>query len=76
MALLGFLLLMGLLSWYEIPRIIRHGGERGEVVAFVSLMLLATGLGSAMILRLPLPNPTDWIEAAFKPISDRLFPMP
>lgn len=67
-----FLALIGLLLLYEYPRIRRYGGGKKEVIAFAVLMFLGLALGSAMILRLPVPNPIKAIEALFKPLGEKV----
>ncbi len=74
MALLGFAALMGAFFYYEYARIRRYGGGQREQVAFSVVMLLALLFGSAMILGLPIPNPTDLIEAIFHPVAIKLVP--
>lgn len=69
-----FLALMGLLFLYEYPRIRRYGGGKKEVIAFAVFMLLALALGTAMVLRLPVPNPAKAIEAIFKPLGEKVIP--
>lgn len=66
---LGFLALGGLLFWYEVIRIRRHGGGQREVAAFVIGMLVAVAFGLALLLGLPVPNPTKAIQTLFEPVT-------
>lgn len=65
----GFLALVILLAWYEVPRIRRYGGGRRELAAFCAMMTLAAALGVALSLRLPVPNPARALEAVFRPLG-------
>lgn len=66
---LGFLALGGLLFCYEVIRIRRHGGGQREVAAFVIGMLVAVAFGLALLLGLPVPNPTKAIQTLFEPVT-------
>lgn len=72
MLVAGFLVLVGLLVWYELPRIRRYGGGRREVIAFWVLMGLAVAMGVAIILQLPVPNSAKAIEAMFRPLGEKV----
>ena len=65
----GLLLALGLIVVYEMTRIRRYGGGRGELIAFLVLMALAGALAVALALELPIPNPTKLIEAVFGPLG-------
>lgn len=69
MQLLLYIVVMGLLFWYDWVRIARWGGEAGEKLAFAALMLVAFGLGAAMLFQLPVPNPTRALQMVFQPLS-------
>ncbi len=70
MAAIGFFLVVAGLSWYEVVRILRYGGTRREVVAYLVATALTTALGIAMILGMRPPNPAAWIEAVFRPLNE------
>lgn len=67
MAVMGLGILMALLFLYEYERIRRYGGGAREVIVFSVAMGFAAALTFAVILRLPVPNPTHLIEAIFGP---------
>lgn len=53
----------------EIPALRQQRSKR-ELWVFLLLLFLATGLNIAYFFRLPLKNPTEWIYAGYKPVSD------
>jgi hypothetical protein len=57
--------------WLELPKL-RKLGKR-EKTAFYAFLVFSLGLGITKSLRVPLPNPLDWIAYAYKPFSDFLF---
>lgn len=68
MELLGFLILVGLLCLYEIPRVRREEGPRA-LWAFAVAMALATLFDALLILGVPIPSPTKLIDAIFAPLG-------
>ena len=57
--------------WLELPNLRKLG--RREKATFYTFMAVSFGLGIAKSLRVPLPNPLDWIAYVYKPFSDFLF---
>jgi len=47
--------------------------HRGELWAFALLCMFGTGLGIAKALRLPIPNPLDWITVLYEPLSSLIY---
>lgn len=60
----AFLVIIGL----EAPRLIKEKMWR-ELGVFSVLLLLGAGLAYAMVLDIPIPNPTKLMEKMFEPIS-------
>lgn len=54
--------------FYEVPRLIRNH-QRGELIAFGVLMVLAIGISLPLALGVKLPGPTKVILALFGPIN-------
>lgn len=72
----NLLLIMALglaISLYEVPRLLQPE-TRGELIAFCGFLLIGIALAVAMILGLPVPNPTNGIEFVFRPITKLLYP--
>ncbi|GIP32616.1 hypothetical protein [Paenibacillus sp. J2TS4] len=57
----------------EIPYLKKNRLKK-EAAVFWILLIAGTGLGVALGMKLPLPNPLDWIIMLYKPISDALHP--
>lgn len=73
MALLGLLAILALLYWYEDNRIRRFGGESGERWAFGVAMVLAIAFSYAVLSEVPVPSPTDVIQAWLGGLGQRIF---
>lgn len=58
---------------YEVPKLLRTGMRR-ELIAFSALLLVVVCLAGALVLRLPVPNPTRGIELLFGPLCRMLYP--
>lgn len=52
----------------EAPRLIK-GKMWRELGAFSGLLILGAGLAYAMLLDIPVPNPTNVMEKMFEPVS-------
>jgi len=59
-----FLVIIGL----EAPRLIK-GKMWRELGVFSGLLLLGAGLSYAILLDIPVPNPTNIMEKMFEPVS-------
>lgn len=67
-------LLIGLgMALYEVPKLLK-ARMREELVAFSVLLLIAVCLAGALVLKLPVPNPTQGIERLFGPLCRMLYP--
>ena len=55
----------------EVPALIKKKLWR-ELITFSVLLLIGMTYSYGQLLDLPLPNPTDWVEAIFKPVSQYL----
>ncbi|MEK5037113.1 hypothetical protein [Sporosarcina sp. FSL K6-3457] len=55
----------------EAPTLLKKGNIKEFRVFFV-LLLFATSLSIAVNLKVAVPNPIDWIEFVYKPITDWL----
>ncbi|MGB9793333.1 MAG: hypothetical protein ACPLTR_12295, partial [Thermacetogeniaceae bacterium] len=61
------------MALYEVPKLLK-AGMRQELIAFSALLLVAVCLAGALVLRLPVPNPTQGIEMLFGPLCRMLYP--
>ncbi|CCO08554.1 hypothetical protein [Desulforamulus hydrothermalis] len=52
----------------ELPRLLARRHRR-ELLAFGLLLLPAMLYGYGLVFDLPLPNPSDWLTAALKPLA-------
>jgi ABC-type transport system involved in cytochrome c biogenesis permease subunit len=73
-AITGILLTGSVIAWLEAPYLLRAKMLK-ELLIFA--LLLTTGVTVTILytLRVPLPNPLDWITYIHKPVSDLLFGM-
>jgi cyanate permease len=53
----------------QLPALIQEKRKR-EAWVFSILLTVALGLGIAHSLRIPIPNPHDWMTLLYKPASD------
>ncbi|MDN4068941.1 hypothetical protein QYF50_13645 [Paenibacillus vini] len=60
-----------LISWLELPRMIREG-ERREIWGFSVFLLIGIGLSLAQSFITEIPTPLIWITMIVKPFSDLL----
>ncbi|QDZ80656.1 hypothetical protein CBE79_08840 [Priestia megaterium] len=69
---LSFLIICAGIIWMEIKRLPQpsHKKERKIFILFMTISMM---IALAKIFRLPLPNPSDWVEAMFQPLSHLLF---
>lgn len=72
MVVAGILFLIALIVLIEIPFLKGHGLNK-ELWVYIVLLLFGVSLSVAQSLHVNLPNPTEFIIAAFKPLSDALF---
>ncbi len=70
--LLVILLGVGI-ALYEVPKLLNRQMRR-ELIAFSGVLLLAVALAVALILRLPVPNPTRGLEILLGPLTRLLYP--
>ncbi|MEF3312418.1 hypothetical protein PV433_26375 [Paenibacillus sp. GYB004] len=71
LAVLGIMTAGIAIVWLELPKL-RKLGMR-EKASFYTFLAVSVGLGIAHSLRLPVPNPLDWIAFVYKPFSNWLF---
>lgn len=74
MSLLGLVAVLAYLYWYEVNRIRRFDGKRGEEWAFAVAMLIAAAYACALLLDVPLPNPTTIIQGWLGGIGEWILP--
>ena len=55
----------------EAPRLVKKKMWR-ELVAFSGYLLLGMALSIPMVLGIKMPNPSNFIEAVFKPLAELL----
>ncbi|NLN27433.1 MAG: hypothetical protein GX161_04375 [Firmicutes bacterium] len=68
MRLVLVLLAMAAIAWYEGPPLIRNRLWR-EAVIFAVLWLIALAYSAAVALGWKVPNPMDWIDWVFSPVT-------
>jgi hypothetical protein len=62
----------GIIASIEAPALIRNKMTR-ELWIFAVVLAIAIAISVLHALRIPLPNPLDWITAVYKPVSDFIF---
>ncbi len=70
--ILGILLIVIVIVLIEVPSLLKKGLKK-ELWVFGILLFFGTGLNIAQGLQIDIPNPMDWINVVYKPISDFLF---
>lgn len=70
----GIVIAGGIIAWIEAPYLVRKKRFK-ELGFFIVLLLVGVTACILQALRVPLPNPLDWITIVHKPISDFLFSM-
>lgn len=68
----AIVLVGGIIASIEAPALIRNKMTR-ELWIFAVVLAFAIAVSILHALRVPLPNPLDWITAVFKPVSDYIF---
>ncbi|ANF46118.1 hypothetical protein COK01_27715 [Priestia megaterium] len=69
---LSFLIICAGIIWMEIKRLPQHSHKKERNI-FIVFMTISIIIALAKIFRLPLPNPSDWVEVMFQPLSHLLF---
>lgn len=69
LACVGIFFVSSLIALYEVPLMLKKQLLK-ECFVFSLLLITGTSLSMALVLQVPLPNPTDWMMMIFKPISD------
>lgn len=67
MIVIGFAIVMAAMFLYEWRRLTLREADKGEKLAFTVLMAVAFALGTAIMLNVPLPQPTKGLETILKP---------
>ncbi len=68
MQILGLSVIFIVIIGLEAPRLIK-GKMWRELGVFFGLLLLGAGLSFAMVLDIPVPNPTNMMEKMFEPVG-------
>lgn len=71
LSIAGIIVVAGMIALFEVPAIWRQGLKK-ELGIFVTFLLAGAGLSIALVLRVKLPNPLEWMETVYKPLSDLL----
>lgn len=66
------ILIGSMIAFIEGPALFRKKLRR-EIWIFFTLLLMGILLSILLELRMPLPNPLDWLTFIYKPISDFVF---
>ena len=67
------LLLGAGVAYYVVPKLLQQQLKR-ELIVFSCFLLIGVALALAMVLNLPVPNPTDAVEYIFSPVVRMLYP--
>lgn len=62
------LLVMAAIAWYEGPPLIQQGQKR-EAALFWIVWFLALAYAVSVAIGWNVPNPMDWIETVFGPVT-------
>lgn len=57
---------------FEAPSLLRKK-QKKDLLVFVFLLLLGSGLNIAEVLNVVIPNPLELITTLYKPLSDSIF---
>ncbi len=74
LAISGILAGGGIIAFLEAPYLLRKKLIK-EFYFFLVLLVTGVTISVLHVLRIPLPNPLDWITYITKPISDYIFGM-
>jgi len=69
--MLGIFAAAALIVAIEVPALIRKGYKK-ELWVFSILLIIGVGLSVALGLRVKLPNPSDWLTAVYRPVSNAI----
>jgi len=72
LAVIGVLAVVALLSLLEFPSLLQQKRKKDAAV-FAVFMTIAAAFGVAKSLRMPIPNPLEWIRYAFEPVGKLVF---
>jgi hypothetical protein len=68
MAVIVYLLSLTGVSWWQM-RANRKNSNRADKVVYFSMMVTAAGIGTFLILSLPIPNPMAALRSVCEPIG-------
>lgn len=68
MAVILYLLSLTCVSWWQM-RANRKNSNLADKAVYVSMMVTAAGIGTLLILSLPIPNPIDALRSVCEPIG-------
>ncbi|WP_409344901.1 hypothetical protein [Paenibacillus sp. MBLB4367] len=72
LAVIGVLAAIALLTLFEFPSLVRQKRKKDAAV-FAVFMAVAAAFGIAKSLRMPVPNPLEWIRYVFEPVGEYVF---
>lgn len=67
------LLLGAGVAYYEVPKLQQQHLNR-ELIVFSCFLLLGVMMALALVLKLPIPNPSRAVEFVFSPLARLLYP--
>ena len=67
-ASIGILVVTCLLALYEVPKLLKKKLFH-ECLVFMILLIIGFLLNIVIALRIPIPNPVDWIIHILQPVS-------
>lgn len=71
LGVIGIIAAGAAIVWFDLPAIKKNGKK--EMWAYAVTLSAGLLLAIAKAVRMPVPNPLDWIAAVYKPISDAVF---
>lgn len=71
-ATIGIIAAAAVILAIEVPPLLKKKLKK-ELAVFSVLLIFGVGLGIAQALHMKIPNPTDWLIAIYKPLSDAIF---
>lgn len=65
----GVVFVAVIIAWMEVPSLIRLRFYR-ELIVFSVVLVFGVSVAIAKMLRLPVPNPNDWVASVLGPFGE------
>jgi hypothetical protein len=72
--IVGILLVAAVILWIDVPPLLKKKNKK-ELLLFSILLAIGVGLSIALALGKTIPNPIDFINFMFKPLTDAISPL-